>query len=310
MTHSPVTVAEFWEQYSALILSKVSAGTGRSYLAAWRARVEPRFGSRDIRRLGTLDVEVAFSEWSGAYSTRVDALTVLSRICQVAVKAGSIAANPCSGVERSRRTTFEPSGRALNLDEVRTLLDLLPPLGPYRRFVLALLYTGCRFGEVAALRASDLDMDSGVLMVARTLSPGKGGRLEEGPTKGRKARAVPVVDPLRPVLLEAVDSASAGGYLFTGARGGRLTSRNLSRALGWHDWRNQVKTYPPGEDPFHFHDLRHTAAVLFFLAGIPAPDVQAILGHSSLAVTQLYADTRRDAARRAAVAMSSYWAGS
>lgn len=43
-------------------------------------------------------------------------------------------------------------------------------------------------------------------------------------------------------------------------------------------------------------------------AGLSAPDVQAILGHSSLAVTQLYANTRNDAAKRGAVALSAFYA--
>lgn len=61
------------------------------------------------------------------------------------------------------------------------------------------------------------------------------------------------------------------------------------------------------ERPLHWHDLRHTAAVMLFRSGVSAPDVRAILGHSSLAVTQIYADTRRDAARRGANALSAYW---
>ena len=67
------------------------------------------------------------------------------------------------------------------------------------------------------------------------------------------------------------------------------------------------KTFGPGEAALHWHDLRHTAAVFFFEAGLSAPDVQAILGHSSLLVTQLYADTRRLAARRAVPAMSQFF---
>jgi hypothetical protein len=52
------------------------------------------------------------------------------------------------------------------------------------------------------------------------------------------------------------------------------------------------------------------AAVMLFRAGLAAPDVQAILGHSSLAVTQMYANTRDDAAQRGAAALSAYFAQS
>lgn len=310
--HTPVresvTVAKVWARYQALILGRVAPSTTRSYLAAWRVRVGPMFGDWDIADVSALDVELAFASWSGQHSTRVDALAVLSAICRTAVKAGLLVANPCVGIDRARTVPYDPAGRALTMPEIDALLEVLPPSGPYRRFVVAMLYTGCRLGEVAGLRASDVDWDLGVLHVRRTVSPGRGGRMTEGPTKGRKSRAVPLVEPLRPVVREALAGAGVHGFLFPGPRGGHLTSRNLSRALDWASKRDQIKTYPPGEDPLHFHDLRHTAAVLFFRSGLSAPDVQAILGHSSLAVTQLYADTRRDAAMRGTVAASAFWA--
>lgn len=46
---------------------------------------------------------------------------------------------------------------------------------------------------------------------------------------------------------------------------------------------------------------------MLFRAGVSAPDVQAVTGHSTLAVTQLYANTRHDAARRGAAALSDLW---
>jgi integrase len=101
---------------------------------------------------------------------------------------------------------------------------------------------------------------------------------------------VPIAAPLLPVLSEAMAGTGEHDLLFPGLRGGYLNSKNLSRALHWHQIRDQVKTFPPGENPLHWHDLRHTAAVALFKAGVSAPDVQAILGHSSLQVTQLYAD--------------------
>lgn len=96
-------------------------------------------------------------------------------------------------------------------------------------------------------------------------------------------------------------------FLFPGPRGGRITSKNLSRALKWKAVRGGIKVFPADERPLHWHDLRHRAAVMLFRSGVSAPDVQAILGHSSLAVTQIYADTRRAAALRGGSALSAYW---
>ncbi|WP_425839769.1 tyrosine-type recombinase/integrase [Microbacterium sp. PA5] len=301
-------MGEVFERYQALILSRVSQGTGRAYLAAWRTRVRGTFAERDIAGITPLDVEAAFAAWSGSRSTRVDALACLSAICRVAQKGGLIAVNPCVGVEIPRAREYDPGSRALNLDEVRRFLEVVETFpAPYRRFLLAKLYTGCRFGEVAGLRVADIDLAGRTIRVARTASPGITGQLNVGPTKGRRSRKVPIPAPLLPVLAEAVEGKGQHDLLFPGPRGGFLNSKNLSRALDWARVRSDIKVFPPGEAPLHFHDLRHTAADVLFQAGVSAPDVQAILGHSNLAVTQLYADTRAEAARRGAEALSNFY---
>jgi integrase len=301
------TIGSLYDQYRSLILSRVSGGTARAYGSAWRRRVEPSFAGRDVEGLTTLDVESEFASWSGAFSTRVDALSLLSAICRVAVKGGLIANNPCVGVERPRFQDADPTSRALSLEEADRLLDLLPQ-GPYRRFVLAMLYTGCRLGEVAGLRVSDVDWESRTITIRRTASAGAAGELVVGPTKGRRIRSVPLARPLEPIALEAAEGKGEHDLLFPGPRGGYINSKNLSRALDWHRVRDTVKRFPPDEAALHWHDLRHTAAVMLFRAGVSAPDVQAILGHSSLAVTQMYADTRNDAAKRGAAALTVFYA--
>jgi integrase len=301
------TVGELYDRYRPLILSNISPGTGRAYTYAWGKRVGPTFGARHIEQISTLEVELAVASWPGAYSTRVDALSLLSRICRTAIKGGIIPTNPCVGVERPRTQDSDPTSRALNLEQIDLLLDALPQAGPYRRFVLAMLYTGCRLGEIAALRPADIDWATNTINISRTASPGLTGQLMIGPTKGRRVRAVPLAAPFAPVVREAAEGKEPFSWLFPGPRGGTINSKNLSRALDWFNIRESIKRFPPDEEQLHWHDLRHTAAVMLFRAGLSAPDVQAILGHSSLAVTQLYANTRNDAAKRGAVALSDFY---
>lgn len=300
------TVGDLWERYRVVVFSKIAPGTQRAYGYAWAIRVAPWFAHRPITTITTLDIEEAFASWSGSESTRADALGALSALCRVAVKGGLIASNPCIGIDRRRGQAADVASRALTLVEYDRLIEVLPPAGPYRRFVLAMVYTGCRLGEIAGLRVGDIDWSERTIRVSRTASPGVRGENSIGPTKGRRTRVVPVVDQLVPILREASADKGSHDYLFTGPRGGFISSKNLSRALGWHAIRDEVKTFGPGEPALHWHDLRHTAAVFLFASGRSAPDVQAILGHSSLLVTQLYADTRRLAARQAVPAFSKY----
>jgi len=303
-----MTVGALWQRYAAVVFSKVAPGTQRAYTYAWRLRVAPWFADRDVASVTTLDVEEAFASWTGSESTRADALGALSALYRVAIKGRYVVSNPCLGVDRRRGQAADVAARALTREQYVTLLEVLPPAGPYRRFLLAMLYTGCRLGEVAALRLSDVDWDERTLSVSRTASPGVTGKVEIGPTKGRRTRSVPVVDQLVPILHLAAEGKGPHDYLFTGPRGGFVSSKNLSRALHWHAIRDQVKTFAPGEAALHWHDLRHTAAVFFFDAGLSAPDVQAILGHSSLLVTRLYADTRGLAARKSVQPLSRFFA--
>lgn len=245
-----VTVGEVFERYQPLILSRISPGTGRGYLSAWRRRVAPSFAALPISALSPLDVENEFAKWSGSRSTRVDALSLLSAICRVAVKGGMIPANPCHGVDIPRGRESDPSSRALTREEVGRLFAVLPASGPYRRFVLAMLYTGCRLGEVAALRVSDVDVAAHTIRVARSASPGLHGELLEGPTKGRRVRAVPLAAPMLPVVSAAMAGKGLHDLLFPGPRGGHVNSKNLSRALKWHRVRDQVKTFLPGGTAF------------------------------------------------------------
>lgn len=301
------TVAELFEHYRPVVLANLSEGTSRAYLAAWRTRVRATFGSEHVEELRALDIELGMAEWACKPSTKRDGYSVLARVCRVAVKGGYIPVSPCASVELPPVPEPFAASRALSADEAVRLLELLPEVGPYRRFMLALLYSGCRVGEVAGMVLSDVDFASGVVRVARTASPGLGGRIAVRATKGKRERLVPISDPFLDVLRAAVEGNTSHDLLFPGARGGTVTSRNLHRALNWPVLRANVKEFPPDEPPLRFHDLRHSFGTMLFLAGVPAPDAQAILGHSSLAVTQRYANTAADAARRASGFMSEFF---
>lgn len=103
------------------------------------------------------------------------------------------------------------------------------------------------------------------------------GELIEQSPKSHRERTVPLTRALQPHADIAARGKSPDDLLFAGPAGGRLTNHNLRRAVDWKLVREQL-----GRPELRIQDLRHTFATILFDAGASAPDVQAVLGHSSL----------------------------
>ena len=109
---------------------------------------------------------------------------------------------------------------------------------------------------------------------------GGSGALYVDTLKNKRARTVPLVQELLPV----VDRWSAGkardAWLFHAPKGGPLRESNWKRSVGW-----RAATAAAGIRGFRAHDLRHTAASVWLGAGADPKVVQRMLGHASAAMT-------------------------
>ena len=152
--------------------------------------------------------------------------------------------------------------------------------------ILELLYaTGIRVGELVGLDVDDLDRQRNVVRVLG---------------KGRKERTVPFGAPAAEALDRWVDVArpqlvrdGSGPALFLGARGGRLDQRAVRTLV------HRSVAAVPGAPDLAPHGLRHTAATHLLEGGADLRSVQELLGHASLATTQLYTHVSTDRLRRA-----------
>jgi integrase/recombinase XerC len=152
--------------------------------------------------------------------------------------------------------------------------------------MLELLYaTGIRVGELVGLDIDDVDGERRVIRVFG---------------KGRKERSVPYGVPAG----RAVDRWLAGGRpslsaegsgpaLFLGVRGRRIDQRAV------RDLVHRRIADVPGAPDIGPHGLRHTAATHLLEGGADLRSVQELLGHASLATTQLYTHVTTDRLRRA-----------
>jgi integrase/recombinase XerC len=141
--------------------------------------------------------------------------------------------------------------------------------------IMELLYaTGIRVSELCGLDVDDLDDGRNTVRVL-----GKGGRERTVPVGLPAVRAVAAWRRAGRPSLARPDSGPA---LFLGARGGRLDPRTARRVV---HARLAAVAGVPDSGP---HGLRHAAATHLLEGGADLRSVQEILGHASLASTQIY----------------------
>ena len=106
---------------------------------------------------------------------------------------------------------------------------------------------------------------------------GPGGLIDKA-TRGKRARKVPIIEEARELVAARLDVVrEADGRLFTGPRGGRITTAVLRDATHWDEVVTRL-----GYEHLRRHDLRHTGLTSTD-AGVPVHVLRKIAGHGSLA---------------------------
>jgi integrase/recombinase XerD len=203
-------------------------------------------------------------------------LSAVRTFHRFAVREGLADDDPTAGVVRPRLPRALP--HPLTVDEVAAIVEAPrgdEPTGLRDRAILELLYgAGLRVSELTGLDVDDLDLDGAAVRVL-----GKGGKERDVPI-GRMAREAigTYLTRARPALAHPRSRAA----LFLNTRGGRLTRQSCARLLEVHARAAGIRrSVTP-------HDLRHSFATHLLEGGADVRVVQELLGHASVATTQIY----------------------
>ena len=246
----------------------------RGYL---KNQILPHFAGRPIAEIDRREVLGWFAALGATPVAADRSMPILSVVMREAEAMGlrPEGSNPCLGIKRYRRKGRE---RFLSDDEIRRLSSVLEThAGDWPRQAAAirlLLLTGCRKGELIALRWSDYR--DGHLF----LRDGKSG-----------PRTVWLSQPARDVL-DGLERT--GAWVFASPRGNAPPGRS---ALD-HFWRT-VRA-EAGLDDVRLHDLRHTHASIAFRQGETVLAIGRLLGHANPETTLKYTHPADAMARQAA----------
>ncbi len=213
-----------------------------------------------------------------AASSAARTLVAVRGFHRFALAEGLAAADPSAEVHPPTPARRLP--KALPVSDVAAVLDAVAddetPRGLRDRALLELLYaTGARISEVVGLDVDDVaDLSPGTLLLR-----GKGGKQRMVPV-GRYAQAAVAAYLTRGRA--ALVGTTASPAVFLNARGGRLSRQSAWAVLGAAAERANIRT------PVSPHTLRHSFATHLLDGGADVRVVQELLGHASVATTQVY----------------------
>ncbi|SNS06871.1 integrase/recombinase XerC [Geodermatophilus pulveris] len=269
----------------------LSAHTVRGYVgdATWLLEHLVRRGGT---RVEDLDL-AALRSWLAHNRTRGAGRATIAR-------RAAAARSLTRWLRRTGRTPEDVGLRLVSPKAHRTLPEVLAPdqaravvdsaagaedaVGLRDAVVLELLYaSGIRVSELVGLDVDDVDRARRLLRVLG---------------KGRKERTVPYGAPAERALdawltrgRPALAAERSGAALLLGVRGGRLDPREARRTV------HTALTAAPGAPDMGPHGLRHSVATHVLEGGADLRLVQELLGHASLATTQLYTHVTVDRLR-------------
>ena len=258
----------------------------------WGEDAEPPFPWESATPEDARSFLMAFTQSGAKASTTRRKLASLRTFYRWLAREGSVIRNPFVSLHGPRLA--KPLPKVLTAEEVDRFLaaplveleQLKKTKKPAKRDEVfaclrdaalfeSLYSSGCRISEMMALSWRDMDIANGSVIVT-----GKGSK-QRLCILGSKA-----VEALRR-LKRAADAFVPGGGdadrpVFLGLKGERMTPRDAERRM--KRWLAAARL-PPDLSP---HKLRHSFATHLLDAGADLRSVQEMLGHSSLATTQIY----------------------
>lgn len=312
-----VKLAEFLERWLFdYVAQRVRPATYRSYEVKVRKYVAPALGHISLEKLTVRHVEAMLSKQlaDGASPRSVHHhRQVLRAALNVAARWGLVSKNVAALAMPPTVPTREV--RPLSPSDAKALLAAIKGDRFEAIFTVALA-SGLRQSEALGLRWSDIDFDSGLLSVQRTLQRANGAYrfFEPKTVRSRRTLVMPraVAQCLREHRSRQLSERLQAGSIWEGEKWGELvfctatgapqSNHTLTRRL-----RKILREAALPE--MTYHELRHGAASLMAAQGVPPRICMEILGHSQISTTmEIYAHVAPELQREAAERMDAVFA--
>ena len=246
-----------------------------------------------------------FNDSGFAYSSCDNRFIVWKCMFDKAVEDHIINESPLKDVKKPKKPKTEideNDSKSLSLDEFSRLEKAIEeePL-TWQALFYVMADTGCRRGEIAGMKWSNIDLEAGVVKICVNIqySP-KTGLYETTPKNGKSREIILNGYPLlllrklkKEQMMKVFNKGVANTvYCFEGSKGGPMNPNAISNRL--HNLGMKC-----GVPEFHPHMLRHTMATISISNGADITAISRKLGHSNVSTTlNIYSHATRESFRR------------
>ncbi|MCL5271324.1 MAG: tyrosine recombinase XerC [bacterium] len=228
--------------------------------------------------LNHLQVELAYKS-----TTLARVISSIRGFFDFAVARGAVDVSPAAQI----RTPKQPQKLPIYLvyQELARLLEAPEPDTPAglrdRAILATLAFTGTRLSEIVGVNLRDLDLLNRTLRVLG---------------KGSKERIIPLNEIIQDAISRYLNVRwlSDSPALFLNKAGKRLTGRSVENIV--RKYALKAGIFKDGISP---HKLRHTFATLLHASEVDLIEIKALMGHASIASTQIYTHTSNSRLRQA-----------
>ena len=262
--------------------------------------LEDALGEKPVKEVKPIDLErllLRMKERGQAAATISLQLTVLKQVFRWAVVHGDIDISPAAEVRLPRGAIRGQRG-SLTAEQIKTVTEYR---GEEWLLGLMLLYTGCRRGELMALRYEDIDRKAGTITIRRKVNYAyRPPRIEDHTKTDAGMRTIPLLSPVRRAL-----PRDRLGLVFANADGSPFSQAQLDSR--WARYLRGTGLQGPDGQKITPHWLRHTFATICYDAGVDVKSTSSFLGHADEKITmELYTHLTKSREAASAEKLEAY----
>lgn len=292
-TRGVQTFAEYSKLVHEIRKADLAVRSALNYESALRIWLNPSFGTKRLRDITKLDVDLWWARTQPTPGRRAAYMT-LSNVLRYAVDAEEIVKSPAR-VRGAGKDVSKPRP-TLTFAHFHALLDQCS--ADMQTFLLVTLGSSMRLGEVLGLDRADVDLDTGDVHIHQQSVWEPGGTTLAEPKYGSERHIALPHDVLVSLRAYVKRHPFAADALFVNAKGARL-----SRKLVYKDWHAARASV--GLSWVHIHDLRHTSITKARQDKIPEEQVMARAGHRDMRTMMRYSHATAEGDRGIAAALNA-----